>query len=93
MKHQRGESLFEFVIFLAAVIAVVLVVSKGDDPALRDGVLEVQRVSCPAVVPGEEEETKCILTVTTMDPGRLGNTQYILQLEEGEELVPDEEGE
>lgn len=87
MKYQRGESIFEFIIFIAAVVAVVTLIFAYENPELRDGVLEVETVNCPTIVPGDE--TDCTLTVTTTDPGRLGNTRFILQLKEGEELVPE----
>ncbi len=91
MNRQRGFSLSDLVIVIL-IVSIAFALSMRDGPELRDGVVEVQKVNCPSVVPGEDEETDCILRVTTKDPGRLTSTTHILLLKEGEELVPDEEG-
>lgn len=93
MKRQGGFSLSDIVIMLVIISIAVVLATTRDNTELRDGVVEVQKVNCPSVVPGEETESHCILSVSTTDPGRLTSTKHILLLQEGEELVPDEEGE
>ncbi len=92
MKRQGGFSLSDVVIILV-IISIAVVLATRDNTELRDGVVEVQKVNCPSVVPGEETESHCILSVATTEPGRLTSTKHILLLQEGEELVSDEGGE
>lgn len=86
MKRQRGESVFEFIVFMACVVALIIVIFVDFDPELREGALVVDLVECTAIDPTDDEPVACTIRVMTTDLGMVTGTKHILLLREGEEL-------